>query len=123
MSAVEDVAELERLKMEAVEAEEYELAATLKKQIAALKAGAEQTPNKPQNEAAGAAPEAAPVAAPVAAADGPNGSAAHPDFPDLPFEGYLNCPLFAKINTEFPGLQLIHERPYIFLVLLPPSAL
>merc|ERR1711865_130428 len=40
----------------------------------------------------------------------------HPDFPDLPFDGYLECPYFAKINTEYPGLQLIHERPYIFVV-------
>jgi len=42
--------------------------------------------------------------------------APHPDFPDLPLEGYLGCPLFPRINIEFPGLQLINERPYIFLV-------
>ena len=42
---------LERLKMEAVSAEDYELAASLKKQIAALKTGAQQTKPKPKEAA------------------------------------------------------------------------
>jgi len=40
----------------------------------------------------------------------------NPNFPDLPFDGYLQCPLFPRINVEYPGLQLVHERPYIFIV-------
>lgn len=34
----------------------------------------------------------------------------------LDTRAYEACPLFAKINLKYPGLRLIHERPYIFLV-------
>lgn len=37
-------------------------------------------------------------------------------FPDLPFDGYAECKLFPQINLRSPGLQLIRERPYIFVV-------
>jgi hypothetical protein len=39
-----------------------------------------------------------------------------PRYPKLPLDGYKAQPFFHQINTEFPGLQLIHEQPYIFLV-------
>ena len=38
------------------------------------------------------------------------------DFPRLPFDGYLNNPDFHAIDTTFPGLQLVSEEPYIFVV-------
>ncbi len=40
----------------------------------------------------------------------------NPDYPDLPLDKYLANPYFQRINTEYPGLQLIHEEPFIFLV-------
>ena len=40
----------------------------------------------------------------------------NPQYPDLPLDNYLANPFFQKINTEYPGLQLIHEEPFIFLV-------
>ena len=39
-----------------------------------------------------------------------------PDYPNLATAAYAACPLFHKINLAYPKLQLIHERPYIFLV-------
>ena len=36
--------------------------------------------------------------------------------PYLPFHGYEAQPWFHKINTQFPGLQLVHELPYVFVV-------
>ena len=111
--------DLEQRKVEAVAVEDYELAAVLKKQIAALKAGArDAAPEMELKQGFGAAAGAAPEVAPNSAIE---------PFQDLPFDGYLSCPYFAKINTNFPGLQLIHESPYIFLVtlctILPPIAL
>lgn len=40
----------------------------------------------------------------------------NPHYPDLPFDKYLANPFFKRINTDYPGLQLIHEEPYIFIV-------
>lgn len=37
-------------------------------------------------------------------------------YPDLSFDGYREQRLFAQIDLTLPGLQLIHERPYIFLI-------
>jgi len=34
----------------------------------------------------------------------------------LPFDGYRAQRLFHHINLSYPGLQLIHEQPYIFIV-------
>lgn len=34
----------------------------------------------------------------------------------LPFGAYEACPLFHGINLAYPGLRLVRERPYIFLV-------
>jgi hypothetical protein len=40
----------------------------------------------------------------------------NPRYPDLPFDEYLANPFFAKINTDYPGLQLIHTEPFVFIV-------
>ena len=40
----------------------------------------------------------------------------NPRYPDLPFDNYLANPFFQKINTDYPGLQLIHEDPFVFVV-------
>ena len=40
----------------------------------------------------------------------------NPRYPDLPFDKYLANPYFQKINTEYPGLQLINENPFVFIV-------
>jgi hypothetical protein len=40
----------------------------------------------------------------------------NPRYPDYSFDKYLANPYFAKINTAYPGLQLIHEEPFIFIV-------
>jgi len=42
--------------------------------------------------------------------------AINPRYPDLPLDKYLANPFFQKINTEYPGLQLIHEDPFVFVV-------
>jgi len=36
------------------------------------------------------------------------------EYPDLPFTHYKTQPHFQQINTNIPGLQLIHAEPYIF---------
>ena len=43
-------------------------------------------------------------------------SQALPPFPPLPCDGYLAQRLFHQINTSYPGVRLVHESPYIFLV-------
>jgi hypothetical protein len=43
-------------------------------------------------------------------------STRNPRYPDLPFDTYLANPFFQKINTEYPGLQLIHTEPFVFIV-------
>mmetsp|Transcript_40536 Transcript_40536/g.79312 ORF Transcript_40536/g.79312 Transcript_40536/m.79312 type:complete len:341 (+) Transcript_40536:67-1089(+) len=40
----------------------------------------------------------------------------NPRYPDFALDNYLANPYFQKINTDYPGLQLIHEKPFIFLV-------
>jgi len=38
------------------------------------------------------------------------------DFPSLPLEGYKLQRLFHQIDTSYPGVQLINESPYVFIV-------
>lgn len=38
------------------------------------------------------------------------------EYPSLPLERYLGQRYFHHINVDYPGLQLVHEEPYIFLV-------
>ena len=40
----------------------------------------------------------------------------NPHYPDLPLDKYRTNPFFQRINTDYPGLQLIHEEPFIFIV-------
>lgn len=40
----------------------------------------------------------------------------NPRYPSYSFEKYLENPFFQQINTTFPGLQLIHQEPYIFII-------
>jgi hypothetical protein len=40
----------------------------------------------------------------------------NPKYPDLAFDKYLANPYFHKINTNYPGLQLIHEEPFVFII-------
>ena len=40
----------------------------------------------------------------------------NPRYPDLPLDHYLANPYFHKININYPGLQLIHENPFIFII-------
>eukprot|EP01043_Picozoa_sp_COSAG02_P029539 COSAG02_NODE_1842_length_10700_cov_148.785869_3_plen_606_part_00 len=37
-------------------------------------------------------------------------------YANLPLDGYLGQKNFHHINTEYPGLQLVHEKPYVFVV-------
>ena len=39
----------------------------------------------------------------------------NPNYPDIPFDNYLANPYFQKINTDYPGLQLVHENPFLFI--------
>jgi len=48
-----------------------------------------------------------------AARHGPVFNLSHPN---LPFDSFRAQRLFAPVDLTFPGLQLIHERPFIFLV-------
>ena len=38
------------------------------------------------------------------------------EHPNLPLSRYRRQPHFHQVNLSFPGLQLVHEEPYIFLV-------
>jgi hypothetical protein len=40
----------------------------------------------------------------------------NPRYPNLPFDGFRKQRLFHQVNLDFPGLQLVHEKPYIFIV-------
>jgi len=46
----------------------------------------------------------------------PHTRLSNPRYPDLLFDNYLANPYFHKINTDYPGLQLVHENPFIFIV-------
>ena len=37
-------------------------------------------------------------------------------FPSLPFDRYLSQHVFHHIDVDFPGVQLIHEDPFIFII-------
>jgi len=37
-------------------------------------------------------------------------------FPNLPLDSYLQSPFFHRININYPGLQMVRERPFIFVV-------
>ena len=39
-----------------------------------------------------------------------------PNIPNIAFAGYREKPWFHQINLAFPGVQLVHERPYVFVV-------
>ena len=41
---------------------------------------------------------------------------AYSAYPSLPLDGYHEQQCFHRINTAFPGVQLINEHPYIFVV-------
>ena len=38
------------------------------------------------------------------------------EHPSLPFTRYIQQPSFHQIDLGYPGLQLVHEEPYLFLV-------
>ena len=76
-----ELSELERLKTEAVSVEDYELAASLRDQIAALKSS--EAPTKQPEPGQKAAHSARPDK--------------HPDYPDLGVDGYMACPLFPQV--------------------------
>lgn len=40
----------------------------------------------------------------------------NPKYPSYSFDKYLENPYFQQINTAYPGLQLINEEPYIFII-------
>lgn len=67
--------------------------------------------NPPHGSVAQPEPEAADVGAPSVPQ-----RITHRGYPDLPFDGYSQQTLFPQINLSFPGLQLVHEKPYIFIV-------
>lgn len=54
----------------------------------------------------------------AAAADGDDAQrfAPNPSYANLPLDGYRRQRMFPQINTGYPGLQLIHERPFLFVV-------
>jgi len=61
------------------------------------------------------------VAAPNAgstrtAASSSSSADANRGLPSLPFDRYLGQQRFHHIDTAFPGLQLVNEEPYIFLI-------
>jgi hypothetical protein len=53
---------------------------------------------------------------PFAAQTNMNQKKKNPKYPDLPFDKYMANPYFHKINLCYPGLQLIHEEPFIFII-------
>ena len=46
----------------------------------------------------------------------PPQSLTNPRYPSYSFKNYLENPFFPQINTSYPGLQLIHQEPYIFVI-------
>jgi hypothetical protein len=40
----------------------------------------------------------------------------NPKYPNIAFDNYRQQTLFHHINLEYPGLQLVSEKPYIFIV-------
>mmetsp|Transcript_87634 Transcript_87634/g.249241 ORF Transcript_87634/g.249241 Transcript_87634/m.249241 type:complete len:345 (-) Transcript_87634:700-1734(-) len=40
----------------------------------------------------------------------------NPRYQDLAFDNYQASKWFCRINCDYPGLQLIHEEPYIFII-------
>ena len=51
------------------------------------------------------------AATPSSTAEDPNLS-----LPNLPFDRYLAQRRYHHIDTDFPGLQLVNEEPYIFII-------
>ena len=49
-------------------------------------------------------------------ADAAYAADANHGLPSLPFDRYLSQQRFHHIDTAFPGLQLVNEEPYIFLI-------
>ena len=50
---------------------------------------------------------------PVASSTSSSRSTPHPD---LPLDRYLSQRSVHRINTDFPGVQLINEEPFVFLI-------
>ena len=50
------------------------------------------------------------------AASSSSSADANRGLPSLPFDRYLGQQRFHHIDTAFPGLQLVNEEPYIFLI-------
>merc|ERR1712185_64960 len=50
---------------------------------------------------------------PVASSTSSSRSTPHPD---LPLDRYKSQRSVHRINTDFPGVQLINEEPYVFLI-------
>ncbi|CAB9511280.1 prolyl 4-hydroxylase [Seminavis robusta] len=40
----------------------------------------------------------------------------NPRYPDYPLDKYMSNPYFQLINAAYPGLQLIQEEPFIFII-------
>ena len=40
----------------------------------------------------------------------------NPLYPSYSFDKYVENPFFQQINTAYPGLQLIHQEPFIFII-------
>jgi len=73
-------------------------------------------PNAVSTPTTGAAFAAADTASSSSSADAANAADANRGLPSLPFDRYLSQQRFHHIDTAFPGLQLVNEEPYIFLI-------
>ena len=74
-------------------------------------------PNAVANPTAGAAFTVTVTAASSSSsADNANAADTNCSLPSLPFDRYLSQQRFHHIDTAFPGLQLVNEEPYIFLI-------
>eukprot|EP01047_Picozoa_sp_COSAG01_P098837 COSAG01_NODE_28958_length_648_cov_1.570128_1_plen_216_part_11 len=70
----------------------------------------------PQDSLVQPEPEKLAAVGSPAAAAGASVVKTNHSYPNLSFDGYARQMLFPKINLSFPGLQLVHEKPYIFIV-------
>ena len=81
--------------------------------------GERRAPEVLQSESTAATTAAAAAAAAAATAaarqaDAPPSPVA--ELPSLPLDGYLRQRCFHRIATDFPGVQLVHEEPYVLVV-------
>ena len=75
-----------------------------------------RAPNAVSNPTAGAAFTAAVTAASSSSSADDSNATSNRSLPSLPFNRYLSQQRFHHIDTAFPGLQLVNEEPYIFLI-------